>query len=1146
MTHMTEVNFGDFQMEERYKKLERTLKLASLRKENRKKDESTLRAPSSINIDSFDSSINIPQGSRIDSEIVSSSNNLRNVLLKRKNIKSDHKIFATSSVRQFNEENSCQRDYLQMPPPNFDINFYNSKHSNNIETYNVSKFLLQNKCNTSDIDIISPKKENYKFSNNNDKYIDASSYIHSNSFQYRNIKIFTEWTVILNEQNLLIIKGKIECGIIAWSKPIIRRLTSTKIECVCKHLYQLQGNIVDNKCELPDYVRGKFYDGFPDDWENVYEIWKMFVHQGCSATFRWPTPITDSDDDIKSEITDITFAYSTSPKNKISPKERLSEQKIKNKQNSYNKKIDSFTQTHISDVTENLCYNGENIQFLINQYSNNKENYKQKDNMNLNYCDIKNKTRNVNDILNVIVNNLTDKNCSQEYISKIFEILDCLNYVVSYKSIQDRSNVEHTKLKQDIHIEEKKNEINYNSSEYIQSEIVKNYNNSLSRKRTFTEMNNTSASDSESAIYTGIPKIPIERIIRQKKTLLKSSKRKIRKKEILQNHNTQDKQCISNISLTIPDYCTNMNCTNVRSEKIDCINFNDSSISITEDERDYLKVNDICPNFQDNIDKCVEPKIIKKDEQNVYRIHKYFAQKDTTAIQKSVKNLHDSYEKIKKNECKTIMTETPKNIIERNSCIEANNKNNQNHFSHQQQKEFSSYSKNTINETTKPIVLSSIPIDVEIKNKQLHTLQNLKESLIEDENKITEELHEIKKRTYQKSPIKFNTIPKKNSNSLSDSEQHFKENIKIQPNNMDSIITKRSYDNSKISKDNKHNVDNKLTDDIEPKLLSDWTPRVLFKSGLNLIFEGNLLNEIGHIVRRKFKTDKIYRRVSGKLVETIHHEFYQLVGNLRDTKHVIPKKLLRKCRYGCPVNIEQFCKEWESLQNYIVNYEDNTKECNDISMDNINIGRSSKGRRIIPPLTYWTGERIIMKDNNPVYKPGTIQDNNNRINNSLEIMNFILQHVTKNSLKMLMGNTENIAKKIKNNKSKKFATKNTKKTRMSESSDSNSDHNISIYKDEITKITSNSINISNKQNSKPINIENSPESCTNVTKTKTAIKKPKVRKNVESNTSFLGTSKQMHGNHQSSVERYRDIVCMYYQDIPNKDDILSDDQVSHV
>lgn len=61
-------------------------------------------------------------------------------------------------------------------------------------------------------------------------------------------------------------------------------------------------------------------------------------------------------------------------------------------------------------------------------------------------------------------------------------------------------------------------------------------------------------------------------------------------------------------------------------------------------------------------------------------------------------------------------------------------------------------------------------------------------------------------------------------------------------------------------------------------------------------------------------------------------------------------------------------------------------------------------------------------------------------------MNFILQQISKNSPKMLMGNTENIVKKIKNNKSKKFATKNTKKTRMSESSDSSNDHNISVYK----------------------------------------------------------------------------------------------------
>lgn len=60
---------------------------------------------------------------------------------------------------------------------------------------------------------------------------------------------------------------------------------------------------------------------------------------------------------------------------------------------------------------------------------------------------------------------------------------------------------------------------------------------------------------------------------------------------------------------------------------------------------------------------------------------------------------------------------------------------------------------------------------------------------------------------------------------------------------------------------------------------------VIFQCEQYIIIIIFIYSEIGHIVHRKFKTDKIYRRISGKLVETIHHEFYQLVGNLRDTKH---------------------------------------------------------------------------------------------------------------------------------------------------------------------------------------------------------------------------------------------------------------------
>ena len=43
------------------------------------------------------------QASRIGSEVVSSSNNLRNIPLKGKDIKSQHKMTATSSVKKLNK-----------------------------------------------------------------------------------------------------------------------------------------------------------------------------------------------------------------------------------------------------------------------------------------------------------------------------------------------------------------------------------------------------------------------------------------------------------------------------------------------------------------------------------------------------------------------------------------------------------------------------------------------------------------------------------------------------------------------------------------------------------------------------------------------------------------------------------------------------------------------------------------------------------------------------------------------------------------------------------------------------------------------------------------------------------------------------------
>lgn len=201
-------------MEERYKKLERTLKLASLRQENRTQDVSwpLLTSPSisSINADPFDSTTNIPslQVSKIDNEVVSSSNNLRNILLKKKGINSNHKMIATSSVKKFRGENDCLKDRLMMPPPNFNNHFCIEKKSNSLTSPDA-----RIRSNSSDIDIKSPKKKgNHIFSSNNGNYIDSFIPLQTScdNFVNKNVIMFTKWKVMLNEQNQLVIKGKIE------------------------------------------------------------------------------------------------------------------------------------------------------------------------------------------------------------------------------------------------------------------------------------------------------------------------------------------------------------------------------------------------------------------------------------------------------------------------------------------------------------------------------------------------------------------------------------------------------------------------------------------------------------------------------------------------------------------------------------------------------------------------------------------------------------------------------------------------------------------------------------------------------------------------------------------------------------------------
>ncbi|CAL7950132.1 unnamed protein product [Xylocopa violacea] len=973
---MTEVNFADVQAEERYKRLERSLKLASLRKKNRKqnKSKSTVISPITSNINAepfdFDSKDSSLEASRIDSEISKSGNNLKNIMLKQNRINGDHITIATSSMKKFNTRSDSQNDYLIMPPPKFSNPFHCSKKLKSTVTDNVMKSFPQNKCIISDISIESPKKkQTYKFLNSSGNYINTFDYPQNSldSFQNRSGITFKNWKVMLNEQGQLIIKGTLECGKTARSKPIKKRLTCTSIESIFKHLYHLQGNIVDDEYALPNYIRDKFYNGFPDDWQNVHQIWKKFVEEGCSKNFRWPTFITDSDNDLKSEITDSTFdAKSPSPEildrnchKKSSACEvsfnsdysyNILQTKAKQNSNLDNhKKSDSFTQTCASDI---------NHECFMSRYSDDKDNYKQ-GKLYVNCSCIRSKANMLIDKLNVIVNNAIDNIHSQEYTAKITQVFDRINDVFSYELIkEDISNIEDLKLKQNEHVLQKQNSKTIdNSSEHAKSEEISLKNsidnkvtdrNLLQRKRTFAEMNKENKSinsDGESETYTGIPKISIEQIMQKRKIVLKPHNRKVRKKEMNQNY--------------------------------------DSSVSIIENEKDNIKAKDYMNLVAKNsVDKHIESNTAKRGkwdksnnfmtDRNTHEMQEHFVQESATMIHKSPKHVCNV---IKNDECMVpVVKRTESKMIKVNSSIDVTNEKkninikeqDQNHLYYQQSEEHSSCLSSTASQLTKPSIIDTITFDKGLVRHSKHFLQTEEVDLVENKNKIIEELDErirSENLMHKNYPIKSDSVIKLNSNSVLYKNKHSEEHVKVQSINVNSTNSKNlSMNTLEVLKKN----DSETA--LKPKSLSAWTPRVLSKQGLHLIFQGILLNDVGQIIQRKYETGIVLRRISPTLIETVDHEFYKLIGDI-NMRHDIPKELLKLCRYGCPSRIEQFCRTWQSLQSDTEEKLNNTMSGNVIS-----IGVSSKGRRIIPPLSYWTGERISCVENNIVYQPGNYQD----------------------------------------------------------------------------------------------------------------------------------------------------------------------------
>ncbi|XP_032686221.1 uncharacterized protein LOC116851174 [Odontomachus brunneus] len=1092
MANKVETTFGTLETDERYKKLERCLKLALLKEKHNKNVHNTVEQSisswpsiSSINADTINSNCITPsiQALRIDSKILASSNNLRCMLSKKKDYDINKKIIATSSVKQYSAKQDNYIDQCKiMPPPSVNRVYHTSKRrQNNVDILSEGEKLASTPLNSSiQPSVINSDTFAFKNSKINTSYISASTnndeeYLHSLVTPAKDLpksieRVFSKWKVMLNAEHQLIIKGTLKCGKVARSKPVIRRYSATCVESIFKHQYHLQGSINDEKNELPDYIRGKFYNGFPDDWENVYQIWRTFVNEGCLVTFRWPTPITDSDDDLKSEMTDLTYVCRTRNKSNtllrsyetIEPAKQVIQPKSQGNKSSekvktYNSMQSTKSYGENCTFVKSFVSDAENDRSLAAQASNvsnelNKQNIK----TNVNQPHSPKKKNKLKDFLqedklSIIINNLADKNCSTKYIDKIIEMFDCLDYVMSYRTktesdfnmvsencntskseenslqvllcnkdnnIDDNNHEKRTEPKSQMH----SSDLGYGN---IKNDI--DPNQLRSHVKDSVKQEHEDFDKSESEIYAGVPKISIERVLQAREAMRKFPRRKVRKKatQLDQQMHAANEQHNANVKHNFTVHTT-LPTSNAEKKNLlpdeSCVSITEEEMEAPEITRTHHRVANIVhkpqettfsshqlqrtdsvirtektaapatrmqrnePFFLDRLNfiqpQRIKPNIFTK-KQNSREVQEkrqlQFTDVDYTTNSDVEKDVATAT-----NVCKTRESngaESHANLRQDAAVVHGENGNDFLEKARVSQ-EFVELPKVKDAVTrSKPTIVSAIPVNINLRLTKADVHRSAK-SHDSDVSIIDTHEQRANVRSMEETPKKKpapvsktstitepafipNELPlsttvnieKENDAASSIAKNAKKESDNTSPTKSKTIVTKRS---------------NKQVDENNPKMLTAWAPKVVyhptFKTELGLTFQGKLLNEAGHIVHRNFTTDIVLRRLSPTLVETVNHEFYQLLGPLSDNKHVISKELVKQCRHGCPAKIEQFCLAWKLLQHGEVEVVE--EKPHDITTTSLSVPVSSRGRKILPPLSYWTGERVTLKDNIPVYSLG--------------------------------------------------------------------------------------------------------------------------------------------------------------------------------
>ncbi|KAL2726671.1 putative uncharacterized protein isoform X1 [Vespula squamosa] len=560
-----EMKFSKFKKDERCKRLERSLKLSLLRKNGKLTNDNPMWNDTDAQNWSF-TALSPKPFREAEHDIVPSNNNSPKIMTMKNNRYITYEpVIASSSVQQSPRQNNYFDSDVKISP--FKEFLYQTNRNSKI--IQKDSLLINENSPLVDKRCLYEQQKNMKYEKDPPKLQKENSNCNNNynprktsitSLKEKSGRTFFNWKVMLNKDGHLLIKGILESGQIARSKPILRRLTATNVQSIFLHIYYLEGNLVDNENELPEYVRGKFYNGFPDDWQNVYLLWKLFVSEGSKLNFHWPTKITDSDDDLNSEVTNLTLQFTKEDKNKF----QKSSNNICNNNTDYTSR--TKTGNNVSDF-ETYVSSSENVIQIPNTtgiiHDNkilDKENQQQHKNVqNINQPQCVQKKHTLKDIIqedkiNIIINNLLHKDCPKEYIVKIVQMFNCLEDVLSYRVGTNDAN----KLKRDD------NDSGLYSSQLQSNETVirsrrscmpeyHNMSNKISHNKcnienlheisnmilqeqsqnNVQELNKRDSEELESEIYAGMPKIIFQKVLENKRASLKQDKQAKQRKGII-------------------------------------------------------------------------------------------------------------------------------------------------------------------------------------------------------------------------------------------------------------------------------------------------------------------------------------------------------------------------------------------------------------------------------------------------------------------------------------------------------------------------------------------------------------------------------------------------------------------------------------